>query len=509
MCEDEKDMKNEPVEEPEKSHFWAKLIGILLLALGNAVLVAGIWQQIHFKGVSVDSMLFQLKAPMDGADGGNFVSLYIALAVAVPALTALMVWLVAVLRKRKEGRNFFRKHVILPAALWLGLVTMAVLMRMQVFSYFWIEMQAGQIYEEEYVDPRKVEIVAPERLRNLVYIYLESMETAYSDVESGGVRTNNTIPFLTSLASEEGVCFSGDGKLNGLYPIEGATWTCGSLVSQTCGIPLAVPTGRNTMGRYNQFLPGAYSIGQVLEKFGYRRIFMQGSPIEFSGTDLLVSGHGDYTVRDYNYYNLNGRLPKPNYKVWWGFEDFRLYDFAKEEILKAAEAEEPFAVTIMTIDTHFTDGYVCPLCGKEYSRQYDNVICCADRQIESFIGWLREQDFYENTTVVIVGDHPTMDSKYYRKITKKNRKYERRAYTVILNGAVPYELGRTRRFSAVDMYPTTLAAMGFTVTGDRLGLGVNLYSEEETMIERMGLKKFDRELTKNSDFYINTIFNGK
>lgn len=33
--------------------------------------------------------------------------------------------------------------------------------------------------------------------------------------------------------------------------------------------------------------------------------------------------------------------------------------------------------------------------------------------IAEFISWIQEQDFYENTTIVLTGDHPTMQENFY------------------------------------------------------------------------------------------------
>ena len=35
--------------------------------------------------------------------------------------------------------------------------------------------------------------------------------------------------------------------------------------------------------------------------------------------------------------------------------------------------------------------------------------------VNDFINWIKEQDFYENTTIVIVGDHLTMQSDFYEE----------------------------------------------------------------------------------------------
>ena len=53
----------------------------------------------------------------------------------------------------------------------------------------------------------------------------------------------------------------------------------------------------------------------------------------------------------------------------------------------------------------------------------------------------------------------------------------------------------------MDMMPTTLAAMGCTVEGDRLGLGTDLFSETPTLAEEMGTAEFSEELAKASEHY--------
>ena len=62
-----------------------------------------------------------------------------------------------------------------------------------------------------------------------------------------------------------------------------------------------------------------------------------------------------------------------------------------------------------------------------------------------------------------------------------------------------------RVITALDSYPTIVYALGGDIKGNRLGLGVNLFSNESTLAEKYGFEKFNNELKKNSDFYNNTI----
>ena len=54
-----------------------------------------------------------------------------------------------------------------------------------------------------------------------------------------------------------------------------------------------------------------------------------------------------------------------------------------------------------------------------------------------------------------------------------------------------------------------LAAAGFTIEGDRLGLGANLFSDRPTLAETYGLSFMNDELEKKSDFYIDYIMGRK
>ena len=94
-----------------------------------------------------------------------------------------------------------------------------------------------------------------------------------------------------------------------------------------------------------------------------------------------------------------------------------------------------------------------------------------------------------------------MDTKYVRKLKEYDKGYVRRSYCAILNSAVPYTLDRAREFTQMDMYPTTLAALGYTIPGDRLALGVNLFSDTPTLLERYGRTDLDDLLEERSDFY--------
>ena len=70
-------------------------------------------------------------------------------------------------------------------------------------------------------------------------------------------------------------------------------------------------------------------------------------------------------------------------------------------------------------------------------------------------------------------------------------------------------LTKNRIFSTMDLFPTTLSAMGVKIEGNRLGLGTNLFSNEETLIQKYNETYVNLEFLKRSKFYNKNILYNK
>jgi phosphoglycerol transferase len=152
---------------------------------------------------------------------------------------------------------------------------------------------------------------------------------------------------------------------------------------------------------------------------------------------------------------------------------------------------------MLTVDTHHVEGYRCSICTNEYDTRTKNVVSCADRQIAEFIEWCKEQEFYKDTVIVITGDHPRMDTEMVDGIDMSARK----TYNCYINCNTDKNVKTTERtFTALDIFPTTLQALGFKWNSSRLGLGTSLFSDEQTLAEELGLEYFDSELSKKTKY---------
>ena len=163
---------------------------------------------------------------------------------------------------------------------------------------------------------------------------------------------------------------------------------------------------------------------------------------------------------------------------------------------------------MLTVDTHFPDGYKCGLCQENHTEKIENVFECADRQLESFIEWAKTQSWFNNTTIVITGDHNYLDALLNNFITrnsdlgKKEISESRRFLDIIIN-PVPELNGvnQIRKFSSFDVMPTVLEALGNKIEGKGIYLGRSLFSEEPTLVE-----KYDALFVENETMTKNTVY---
>ena len=469
------------------------------------------WYLDHYSGTSIEEMIFTLKAPLDGMEAGIMHSFRNSVILPLVLILIACILMIEVLpgmmlpgKSKKSGSLHFNVGILVFPLLFIFsfYYSLAMYNDLNLTEYIKNQFNATTIYEDYYTDPSSANLSFPDSKPNLIHIFLESIETTYTSKESGGAYDYNLIPNLTEIAQTH-VSFSASDKLTGGYTARSTHFTMGALLGHTAGIPLTIPIHGNSYSGYGKFLPGAYSLGDLLEEEGYNQVFSIGSDAEFGGRKDYFTYHGGYEIYDYNY-AIDHQLIPEDYMVWWGFEDKKLYSFAKDQLSELSQSDQPFNFTMLTADTHHIGGYKCELCEDEYPDQYSNVIRCADRQVNDFINWIKEQDFYDHTVIVITGDHNSMDPDYFSDLPDD---YRRAPYNAIINAQTDYTTSnlKFRTFYAMDWYPTVLGAMGVEIEGDRLGLGTNMFSERQTLMEELGAAYLMNELMKTSRYYNNHL----
>ena len=492
---------NEKNKRTKKSIF-AGVLCTLLLLLASICFFSAQWYIKKFGQTGFDSILYTLLAETSGTDAAVLESFRKS-----ALLPAVIAWLIlsVLFWQRKIGKQWVKTVVSLVLSV---VMLLHAAFTVELPAYIGYLCQQSTIYQENYVDPLAANITFPEQKRNLIYIYLESMENSYMDTESGGALQCNVMPELTALAGDkENINFSHTDGIGGFQNMTGASWTIAAMVAQTAGIPLKVPIGlgNNDYGQ-DSFLPGVHTLTNVLHNNGYYQTLMVGSDANFGGRKNYFEQHGLDETFDIFTARKEGIVPE-GYYVFWGMEDLHLFDFAKQKLTAISQQEQPFAFTMLTVDTHRTNGYVCEKCVGLWGEQYENVISCSSKQVAAFVDWIKQQDFYENTTIIIAGDHITMDEEYISRNVPDD--YDRTVYNCIINSPVSTQHNKNLQFVAADMFPTTLAALGCKIEDDRLGLGTNLFSGKKTLVEEMGYDAFEEQLAMSSRYYTKHFFAGE
>lgn len=475
------------------------------------------WFANNFGNLTPDQVFFNMMAPLTGTEGGMVKNILLdpVFAVVLNVLIAIFVINISCdvyLILKNRSYKIISKKVYDKV-----LVVLSVICMVWGVSYGYNKLGFKELipayvgnstyFEDNYVNPRDITLKFPEQKRNLIHIYAESMETSYLSQDFGGYGDVNFIPELTTLAQEDNAYnFSNSNVIGGPYQTYGASYSVAGMVNMMFGMPLKNAGFSGEAYGQKHFLPGGIAIGDILEAAGYNQEIMFGSDIKFGGLNHYFKEHGNYKQFDLQYARKNGYIPK-DYMVYWGFEDSKLFEFAKEEITKLYETGKPFNFTCETANTHFPDGYLEPGAEAPYDQPYANAIALSDKQIAEFVRWIQEQPFYDNTTIVITGDHLSMDTKFFEGWDPN---YRRAIYNVIINPAcsTSEENQHYREYAPFDFYPTILASLGVDIPGDRLGLGTNLFSDKKTIIERDGVDKFNQEINFRSQYFNDHMLKG-
>lgn len=469
-------------------------------------------------GITIKEILYTVASPLDGADSGFLKD---AIIYCIPSVVGVIIIFVSyilfkgilsrkltaniIIKSNKKELSIsiyklFRNIFVIVSVISLCITSIKANETYKVTDFIAGYINKTTIYEDYYINPNSVTIKSPEKHKNLIYIYLESMETTYASTKDGGYQTKiNYIPNLTKIARDN-ISFSNSEKLGGFLSLTGTGWTMSSLFATTSGIPFSFPIDGNSMGEREKFAGGITSLGDILEQKGYRQKFLCGSDGDFAGRKKYFDQHGNYDVFDIYSARAAGYIPN-NYNVWWGYEDLHLYEIAKSELTELSkDSNTPFNFTMLTVDTHHIDGYVCEKCPSGYENQLGNVLSCADSQIYEFLEWCKQQPFYEDTVIIITGDHPRMDTSLVSDVPY----LERTIYNCFINTDKDIDSLnlKNRVYTAMDIFPTTLSALNFEIEGNKLGLGTDMFSSEKTLAEEIGVEVLDGEINKYSKYYV-------
>ena len=483
------------------------MLALLLIGISCLLVTAMNWQLRKFGEVTYEQILFHMNISLDSET--RLLTSFLQNTVMVTAIVLVALYLLFVIKwpwgKRWQNikTNILKqKNKIASLFLVCSIIYVAIRLDIaEIIEDYHAKDQVSDFYEKHYRDPKEAEVVPPAKKRNLVLVFLESAEATFLRKEYRDKFKAAFMPELKKLALDN-LNFSHDGDIGGAMQVDGAQWTQAGLVAQTCGIPLHLPiTNHNKFLPKHGYLPKAWCLFDILKEQGYEQSFMTGMESSYAGVNKFFESHGNLNILSWEDWKAKFDLDDDHDPIRKRIlRDEELYQEAREEISRLAKTGKPFSFTIMTMDTHGGNEFLDEQnCSAVYDERYQNVYRCASKKIGAFVEWLQKQPFYKNTTVVIVNDHLAMNDALFME------DMQRRDLNIIINSATSPQVERTknRQFTPFDMYPTIVESLGFDIKGNKLGLGVSLYSQEQALPEKGydTYEKLDDELSKRSHIY--------
>ena len=288
-----------------------------------------------------------------------------------------------------------------------------------------------------YANPEQVKI-KPNHPKNLVLIYLESIEDAYKNSNIFGKN------LLASLDDLEGTSFKNYQQIVG-------TWTLASTFGTQCGIPIMLD-----YLNYNNLC-----LSDILNKHGYYNVYMQGTSLDFNNKRPFFSKH--------KYNEIYGReewINKGDRSLSeWGIYDDDLF---KEALIKFKELHATgrlFSLTILTGDTHEPKGYLSQYCKNKGASSITEIIECSTGLVANFVRFIKDNGYMQDTNIVIIGDHLYPRDILFNNIPKSKR--------YIFNRFISEKAPIKNREEIVlyDLFPTIMDFIGLKIEGGRLGIG--------------------------------------
>lgn len=363
-----------------------------------------------------------------------------------------------------------------------------------VVQYFMSSSETTTMYDDHYVAVNPQDIIFPDPKKNVILLVMESTENTFNNEDIFGEKL---MPKLWSLQQKYPAFFD-------QLPSSRDGWTFAALVNYLFGMPLSspVPGNKNILGA---ILPGAVSLLEVFEQNGYEVDFVLGSSGNFAGMNIMFSSHlKSPNIYDRWYFEKHdpkavaARRENKVTKWGWGLPDSYFYNWLKSH-LSEKDPNQPFFMVAMTINSHAPGEFEQTIPARY--NDYRDVVAEADTMAGEFIDWVMAQEFAENTTIIIAGDHPVMTNDIGP--FNLDGYSERHPLNVFINA--PEYLGRPemrRQFASFDLAPTIIESAGATLPNRRFGLGVSLFAiDQKTLFEDKGLDYYNEEVGKSSALY--------
>lgn len=311
--------------------------------------------------------------------------------------------------------------------------------------------------------------------KNIIYLHLESIQEFIIDYKLNG---EEVTPFLNSLADSKDFMYfdnffhqTGQGKTaDAEFMLENSLF----------GLPQGAAF---TTQSQNTFQSAPAILGQK----GYTSAVFHGNYKSFWNRDKMYKALGFNQFFDASYYDMN-----EDDVMNYGLKD---KPFFEESIPLIESMEQPFYAKFISLSNHFP----YPLDPEEATIEkhttgdssvdnYFQTARYADEALEQFFTYLKESGLYDNSVIIMYGDHYGISDNHNAAMSqvlgKEVNKFENtQLQRVPLLIHVPgVEGGEMHQYGGqIDLMPTMLHLLGID-TKDYVQFGSDLLSKEHREI---------------------------
>ena len=334
--------------------------------------------------------------------------------------------------------------------------------------------------------PPEITGIKTQKLKNFIHIFLESTEATYKNEAVFGSIMQPLAPYEKQGLSAEQILQATD-----------TGWSAAGLTASYCGVPLSpmgLATG-NHFGIVKSFMPQANCLGDILTKEGYNLTYIAGEDIKNAAFDNILGEHGFDNFMDFK--ELLKLYPKKaksiirDGRTSFGANDNITFKAAYKTLEDNKAKNQPFGITIMTNGGHAPAGNFSQPCKNKNEINPSatsslKAIHCTNLLAQDFIKNAEMNGLLEDTIVIVQSDHYTMRNEVFSEILDLDR-----SNLFFVFGSDIDQKINAKPASMFDVYPTILEAIGYSLKDNQAGLGISLFSDKPTLLEKQGLENLN------------------
>ncbi|WP_440970380.1 LTA synthase family protein [Peribacillus frigoritolerans] len=313
--------------------------------------------------------------------------------------------------------------------------------------------------------------------KNVIYLHLESMQNFLIDYKLNG---EEVTPFLNSLAHDKSDFMHFDNFFHQVG--QGKTADAEFMLENSLfGLPQGAAFTNRSQNTY-QAAPA------ILGEQGYTSAVFHGNYKSFWNRDNMYKSLGFNQFFDANHYNMENKEEVLSY----GLMD---KPFFKESIPMLETLKQPFYTKFITVSHHFPyamDQEKATIgkhtTGDASVDSYFQTARYADEALKEFFDYLKESGLYDNSVIVMYGDHYGISENHKEAMSKvlgkdvgafENAQLQRVPLLIHVPGV---EGGEMHQYGGqIDLLPTLLHLLGIE-SKDYVQFGSDLLSKDHNEV---------------------------